>query len=216
MDDIDKIISVLIHEIKKNNMLIVPDGISVGISNRHIHLSEEHMQSLFGKGTELHILKELSQPGQYACKECVTLVGPKGCIENVRILGPTRRQTQVEILSADCYKLGVKAPLKISGELDGTPGLVISGPKGCEKLTSGVIIAKRHIHMTPQDAAKFNCNDNDIVKVECQGERGGILGNVVVRVTETSKLDFHIDVEEANCMGMNDGSKIIIINENIK
>ena len=141
----------------------------------------------------------------------MTLVGTKGCIENVRILGPTRVQTQVELLASDCFKLGVKAPLKLSGKLDGTPGIVVSGPKGCEKLNAGVIVAKRHIHMTNQDASKFNCVDNEVVKVLFEGERGGILDNVVIRVTDSSKLDFHIDTEEANCMGAVNNDKVKIV-----
>jgi putative phosphotransacetylase len=211
MDNLEQIVALILQEIQKQTGASEPDLIPVGISNRHIHLSEEHLDSLFGKGAELCKIKDLSQPGQFACQECVTLVGPKGCIENVRILGPTRPQTQIELLAADCFKLGIKAPLKMSGKLDGTPGLVISGPKGCEKLSQGAIVAKRHIHMTPEDAERFNCTDNEIVKVECRGERGGILDHVVVRVTKASKLDFHIDTEEANCMGIMGSDKVKII-----
>lgn len=211
MDNLDQIVTIVLQEIQKYTEGNSPDEIPVGISNRHVHLSEEHRKSLFGKDAELCKIKDLSQPGQFACQECVTLVGPKGCIENVRILGPTRTQTQIELLAADCFKLGVKAPLKESGKLSGTPGLVICGPKGCENLSSGAIVAKRHIHMTPEDAKRFNCQDNEIVKVQCRGERGGIMDNVVVRVTEASKLDFHIDTEEANCMGIVGSDKVKII-----
>lgn len=211
MDNIDQIAAMVLQELKKYAEAEEPDEIPVGVSNRHVHLSMEHLISLFGKDSGISKMKDLSQPGQFACEEGVTLVGPKGCIENVRILGPTRGQTQVEILAADCFKLGVKAPVRLSGKLEGTPGLVISGPKGCEKLEQGVIVAQRHIHMTREDAARFNCSNNQIVRVECKGERGGILDQVVVRVTDTSKLDFHIDTEEANCMGITGKSKVIIV-----
>lgn len=214
MDNVDKVVELVLQELKKYSAAPEAadrDEIPVGVSNRHVHLSREHLISLFGEDSSLSKMKDLSQPGQFACGECVTLVGPKGCIENVRILGPTRGQTQVEILAADCFKLGIKAPVKLSGNLEGTPGLVISGPKGCEKLTSGVIVAKRHIHMTPEDARRFNCRDNEKVCVACSGERGGILDNVIVRVTEASKLDFHIDTEEANCMGITGSDKVKII-----
>jgi propanediol utilization protein len=211
MDNIDQIVTLVLQEIQKYSESSETNLIPLGISNRHVHLSQKDLESLFGAGAELSKIKDLSQPGQFACKECVTLVGPKGCIENVRILGPTRPQTQIELLVADCFKLGVKAPLKMSGKLDGTPGLVICGPKGSENLCEGAIVAKRHIHMTPEDAERFNCTDNEIVKVECRGERGGILDNVIVRVTKASKLDFHIDTEEANCMGIKDSDKVKII-----
>ncbi len=211
MDNLDQIVEIVLSEIQKFNNGHETDEIPVGISNRHVHLSEEHLTRLFGRDAELCKIKDLSQPGQFACQDCVTLVGPKGTIENVRILGPTRPKTQIELLAADCFKLGVKAPLKESGKLSGTPGLVICGPKGCENLTEGAIVAKRHIHMTPADAKRFNCQDNEIVKVECGGERGGILDNVVVRVTEASKLDFHIDTEEANAMGITGSDKVKIV-----
>ncbi len=211
MDNYDQIVSLVLQEIRKYQSQNDPDLIPVGVSNRHVHLSEEHLAALFGKEAALCTIKDLSQPGQFACQECVTLVGPKGCIENVRILGPTRGKTQVELLAADCFKLGIKAPLRMSGKLEGSAGLVVCGPKGCTDITEGAIIAKRHIHMTPEDAEHFNCRDGQIVKVACSGERGGILDNVVVRVTTASKLDFHIDTEEANCMGITGNDKVKIV-----
>lgn len=211
MADIDSIVSIVIQEIQRMTGDCNGCDIPVGISNRHVHLSQKHLDALFGENTGLTKIKDLSQPGQYACKECVTLIGPKGCIENVRVLGPVRSQTQVEILAADCYKLGVKAPVRESGKLNGTPGIIVCGPRNCVKLEEGLIVAKRHIHMTPGDAAYFGCHDNQIVKVQISGERGGIFDNVVVRVTETSRLDFHIDTEEANCMGIKDNDKVKIV-----
>ncbi|HVI39335.1 MAG TPA: phosphate propanoyltransferase [Anaerovoracaceae bacterium] len=211
MDNMDQIVTTVLQEIQKCGIIKEQNLIPVGISNRHVHLSEEHLISLFGEDAKLCKIKDLSQPGQFACQECVTVVGPKGCIENIRILGPTRAKTQIELLAADCFKLGVKAPLRESGKLTGTPGIAICGPRGCVNLSEGAMIAKRHIHMTPQDAERFCCRDNEIVRVGCCGERGGILDNVVVRVTEASKLDFHIDIEEANCMGIIGSDKVKII-----
>ena len=211
MVSVEQITALVMQEIMKYMELDETDTIPVGVSNRHVHLSKEHLISLFGEDAKLTKIKDLSQPGQFACKETVTIVGTKGCIENVRILGPTRSQTQVELLASDCFKLGIKAPLKLSGKLDGTPGIVVTGPNGCEKLHSGVLVAKRHIHMTNQDASKFNCRDNEVVKVLFEGERGGILDNVVIRVTDSSKLDFHIDTEEANCMGASNNDRIKIV-----
>jgi putative phosphotransacetylase len=211
MNNPDQIAALVAQEIQKYESIKERGLIPAGISNRHVHLSEEHLIRLFGEAAILSKIKDLSQPGQFACQECVTVVGPKGCIENIRILGPTRAKTQIELLAADCFKLGVKVPLRESGKLADTPGLVICGPLGCAQLSEGAIIAKRHIHMTLRDAEHFGCHDNEIVKVECCGERGGILDNVVVRVTEASKLDFHIDIEEANCMGIMGSDKVKIV-----
>ena len=185
--------------------------VPVGVSNRHVHLSREDLESLFGKGYELTRMKDLSQPGQYACKETVTLCGPKGAIEKVRILGPVRSQTQVEILTADCFKMGVKAEPKMSGELAGTPGITLVGPKGSVQTKEGLIIAQRHIHMTPADAGRFGVCDGQTVSIQADGIRGGVFGHVAIRVTETSGLECHIDTEEANGMGINCSSSVVIV-----
>lgn len=185
--------------------------IPVGISNRHIHLCKEHVEILFGKDYSFEKIKDLSQIGQFACKEVVTICGPKGCIEKVRVLGPERKYTQVEVSSGDCIKLGVKSVIRLSGDITGTPGVTVVGPKGSIYLTEGVIVSKRHIHMTPEDANKFNVKDGDIVAIKVTGERGGILENTVVRVTDTSALECHLDVEEANAFGLNSKSKITIL-----
>lgn len=187
--------------------------IPVGISNRHIHLCKEHVEILFGKDYSFEKIKDLSQIGQFACKEVVTICGPKGCIEKVRVLGPERKYTQVEVSSGDCIKLGVKSVIRLSGDITGTPGVTVVGPKGSIYLTEGVIVSKRHIHMTPEDANKFNVKDGDIVAIKVTGERGGILENTVVRVTDTSALECHLDVEEANAFGLNSKSKITILEE---
>lgn len=185
--------------------------IPVGISNRHVHLSRHDLEALFGGGYALMVLKELSQPGQYACKEMITICGPKGVIEKVRILGPVRSQTQVEILAGDCFKLGVKAEPRLSGDLSGTSGLTLVGPKGSIQINEGVIIAKRHIHMLPSDAAGFGVHDGQNVKIEIPGVRGGIFNEVSIRVTDTSSLEFHLDTEEANALGVTSRTKIRIV-----
>lgn len=188
----------------------VDHSIPVGISNRHIHLSQADLNKLFGDNYQLTKLKDLSQPGQCACKETVMLCGPKGCIAKVRILGPIRPQTQVEILQSDTFKLGVKGELRLSGHLENTPGITVVGPKGSVELDEGVIVAKRHIHMLPQQAQEFGVTDGEAVSIKFMGERGGILKNVIIRAKENSGLECHIDTEEANALGVKPGTKIII------
>jgi len=185
--------------------------IPVGISNRHVHLSRHDLEALFGRGYELTAMKELSQPGQYACKEILTLCGPKGVIEKVRILGPVRPQTQVEILAGDCFKLGVTAEARLSGDLSGTSGITLVGPGGSVQISKGVIIAKRHIHMLPSNAARFGVYDGQNVKIEVPGPRGGTFNEVSIRVTDTSSLEFHLDTEEANALGVTSRTIIRIV-----
>ncbi len=187
------------------------DGIPVGVSNRHIHLSQADLDTLFGPGYQLTPIKDLSQPGQFACKETVTICGSKGAIEKLRVLGPVRTKSQVEILTGDGFKLGVKAPARLSGELTGTPGITVVGPKGPVQLSEGLIVAQRHIHMTPADAAVFGVGDGQTVQIEVTGSRGGIFDNVAIRVTDTSALECHIDTEEANAMDINSSTKIKIV-----
>lgn len=210
MDKYEAVIKLLMDAVKSESGS-VELTIPVGVSNRHVHLSQEDLDTLFGKGYELTNMKELSQPGQYACKEMVTVCGPKGAIEKVRILGPVRKQTQVEILAADCFKLGRNTAPKMSGELAGTPGITLVGPKGTVETKEGLIIAQRHIHMSPADALKFGVHDGETVKIETEGIRGGIFNNVAIRVTETSALECHLDTEEANAMGLSGSSKVTIV-----
>ncbi|MBE5986180.1 propanediol utilization protein [Lacrimispora xylanisolvens] len=210
MDKYEAVIKLLMDAVKSesgSDELTIP----VGVSNRHVHLSQEDLDTLFGNGYQLTNMKELSQPGQYACKEMVTVCGPKGAIEKVRILGPVRKQTQVEILAADCFKLGRNTTPKMSGELAGTPGITLVGPKGTVETKEGLIIAQRHIHMSPADALKFGVHDGETVKIETEGIRGGIFNNVAIRVTETSALECHLDTEEANAMGLSGSSKVTIV-----
>lgn len=156
-------------------------------------------------------MKDLSQPGQYACKETVTICGPKGAIEKVRILGPVRSRTQVEILAGDSFKLGIKSTARLSGDLDGTPGITIIGPKGSVQIKEGLMVAQRHIHMLPEDAARMGVHDGQVVSLEVDGIRGGILRNTIVRVTGQSGLECHIDTEEANALGLSSSSRVKIV-----
>lgn len=191
--------------------------VPIGVSNRHVHLSQEHLEQLFGTGYKLNHLKDLGQPGQYACKEIVTIVGTKGIIENVRVLGPPRKRSQVEISRTDAFKLGIKAPIRESGDHDGTPGCVLVGPKGMVALASGVIIAARHIHMTPDIASKYGIKDKDRTNVLIEGERGLIFHNVIIRVRRDFALELHVDVDEANGAWINNGDMgtILIKNESM-
>lgn len=185
--------------------------VSVGISNRHIHLSQEHIEALFGMGHTLTKMKDLSQPGQFACEETVTLIGPKGLLPGVRVLGPARKASQVELTGTDTFKIGVKPPVRDSGKLEETPGIDVEGPKGRVHMDQGVIIAARHIHMTPQDATKYSLNDGDHVRVVVPGPRGGVLEQVLVRVNPEYALDFHIDTDEGNAFGLVNGQQLDVM-----
>lgn len=200
------ITKLTIEKLKEKDAYKVP----VGVSNRHVHLSREDLDTLFGKGYELSIKSTLKQPGQFASNETVTIRGPKGEFENVRILGPVRPKSQVEISITDSFRLGIKAPIHESGKLDNTPGIELIGPKGAVKLPQGTIVALRHIHMLPEQAKKFGLEDKEIVEVETCGKRKGIMGNVLVRVTDTSYLEMHIDVDEANACALKNNDYVIV------
>ncbi|MEG0285765.1 MAG: phosphate propanoyltransferase [Vagococcus sp.] len=208
MANYEELLECIMNEIKNTaSKQMVP----VGISNRHIHLSKEAVTKLFGEGYELTELKPLSQTGQFACKECVTLCGPKGVIEKVRVLGPVRSETQVEILMSDTFKLGVSGIIRLSGDIHNTPGLTLVGSKGSLELEEGVIVASRHIHMSPQDAAKFNVVNNQEVSLKVPGIRSGVLEHVMIRVDDSFKLECHLDTDEANAMGITPGLNLEII-----
>lgn len=185
--------------------------VPVGLSNRHIHLSQEHIEVLFGEGHELTKIKDLGQPGQYACEEKIDLVGPKGTIKGMRVLGPARDKTQVEISFADGFVLGVKPPVRDSGDLAGSPGAKIVGPKGEVEIEEGIIAAARHIHMHTSDGEKFGINDKDIVKVRVEGKRGLVFENVLARVKSNYALEIHVDLEEGNAAGLRNGDMVEII-----
>ena len=171
----------------------------VEISARHVHVSQEHLEILFGKGYKLTPKKDLSQPGQYACEERVTVVGPKRELAGVSILGPCRKATQIEISLTDARSIGVKAPIRESGDIAGSGACKLIGPAGEVELTEGVIAAKRHIHMTTADAEKYGITDSQIVSVKVPTEgRTLIFGEVVARVSDSYALAMHIDADEAN------------------
>lgn len=186
--------------------------IPVGVSNRHLHLSQAHLEQLFGEGYQLTVYKELSQPGQYAAEETVTLIGPKGRFERVRILGPVRSRTQIEISISDSYRLGIRVPVRDSGDLAGSPGIIIKGPKGQIELSEGVIAAKRHIHMPPSVAAELGVSDKEIVKVAVEsGPRKLIFGDVLVRIRDDFALEMHVDMDEANACCLKNGDSVVIV-----
>ncbi len=189
-------------------------GVPVGVSNRHIHLNKADLETLFGAGYELTPFKDLSQPGQYACKELLTIIGPSlRPIENVRVLGPLRKQSQVEISATDSYVLKVKPPVRESGNLVGSAGITIIGPKGVVRLKEGCIIANRHIHMSPTDAVKFNVKDGDFVTVDVAGKRRTRWYDVQVRVSNDFRLEMHVDTDDANATGIGNGCTVQIVKE---
>lgn len=186
-------------------------GIPVGISARHLHVTQEHLEVLFGKGAQLHPIKEL-MGGQYAAKERVTLVGTNlRVIENVRILGPVRSGTQVEVAKTDAIRLGINPPIRESGDTAKSAPITLVGPNGALFLDEGCIVAKRHIHMSPEDAAEYGVVDNENVSVKLGGERQGVLDHVQVRVDPTFTLEMHIDTDEANAMGVKCNDTVEII-----
>lgn len=187
--------------------------VPVGVSNRHVHLSQEALERLFGPGYQLTKMKDLSQPGQFAAVETVTLVGPKRTMEGVRILGPARSLTQVEISRTDGFFLGVHPPVRLSGDIKGTPGITIVGPKGQITIDEGVIVAARHIHMTPADAEQFGVKDGELVSVVAETARPVIFRDVVIRVREDFALDFHIDIDEGNAAFLNTGDVATVVRQ---
>ena len=174
------------------------DKILVETSARHVHLTEEHIAALFGEGATLTFKKALSQPGQFACEERVELVGPKRSIPNVIVLGPARKASQVEVSFTDARTLGIDAPVRESGDVAQTPGCKLVGPCGTVDLEKGVIVAKRHIHMTPEDAKTYGVEDKEVVKLKIESARTTVYDDVVVRVNPNFALAVHLDTDEAN------------------
>ena len=185
-------------------------SIPVGVSARHIHLSDTHVETLFGAGYTLSKKAEL-MGGQFACNETVTIVGAnlRG-IEKVRVLGPTRSNTQVEVSATDAVRLGISPPLRDSGDIQNSAPITVVGPKGAVHLPEGCIIASRHIHMSPGDGGRFGVADGDVVCIKVPGERGGVLDNVKIRIHSTFTLEMHIDTDEANAFGIKTGDSVEI------
>ena len=191
--------------------MAITKRIPVGISARHVHVSREDLDILYGPGYQLTVRKDLSQPGQFAAEETVDLVTEKGNFKKVRILGPERKQTQIEISLTDSLKLGIKPPVRDSGNLAGSPGITVVGPQGSIQLKQGVIVACRHIHMTAADAAELGVKDKQMVQVCCGGERGLTFGNVLIRVNDSFRLEMHVDTDESNAAMFNANTVIEIV-----
>jgi len=191
----------------KNNPYLV----NVGISNRHLHLSQEHLEQLFGRGHQLTATKNLTQPGQFACDETVNIVGPKGMIEKVRILGPVRPETQVELAQTDARKLGIAAPLRNSGDVAGTPGCVLVGPMGYVILEYGVIVANTHIHLHTSQGEALGIKDKELVDVYLKGKKNAAFFDVMARVNPQFAEDLHLDTDEANAAQVENGQKALIV-----
>ena len=202
---IDKVIDRIQNELDSS--------FEVEASGRHVHLSRKELDALFGTGYELTKAKDLSQLGQYASKERLTVVGPKGAFHNVVILGPVRKESQVEVSLTDCLQLGVKAPIRESGDIEGTPGIVLVNGDKSVSLDKGLIVAKRHVHMTPEDAEKIGVKNHDIVKVKVEGARPLIFDDVVIRVSPKFATYMHIDYDEANACGFSKGIRGRIIKD---
>lgn len=185
--------------------------IPVGVSNRHLHISQEDLELLFGANYQLTKVRDLRQPDEFAAKETVTLKGPKGTIEKVRILGPVREKTQIEISLSDGFKLGIEPPVRESGKIEGTPGIEIIGPKGRVLKKEGVIAALRHIHLPTELGNFLGLKDKELVDVEIQGIRRAVLGNVLVRVSDNYRLEIHVDTDEANACGLKNGDFVRIV-----
>lgn len=189
--------------------------VPIGVSNRHVHLTREHLDILFGKDYELTKAKDLSQPGQFAANETVTIIGPSlRPIEKVRVLGPLRKASQVEISMTDSYVLKVKPPVRESGNIAGSSPITLVGPKGVVTLSEGCIIANRHIHMSPKDAERYGIKDGDTVNVSVIGKGKRTLWyDVQIRVNKDFVLEMHVDTDDANAAGIGNGSLVSIVKE---
>lgn len=185
--------------------------ISVGISARHVHVTREHLDILYGPGHNLTPKKMLSQPGEFASEETVDIVTEKGSFKHVRILGPVRRHTQIELAISDTFPLGLKPPVRDSGNIADTPGVKLIGPAGTVTLSEGVIVAWRHVHMTPADAASYGVKDKDYISVKTTGDRAITFHNVLVRVSDKYALEFHVDTDEGNAAGLKNGDCVEIV-----
>mgnify|MGYP000890868402 CR=1 FL=1 len=211
-DFIKQIVYKVMSKLKGNEVASIhPQPFPVGISNRHVHLSRQDLEILFGSGYELNKSHDISQTGQFAAKETVNLAGPKGCIEKVRILGPVRKQTQVEIMRSDKFKLGVNPPVRDSGDLKDSGAITIIGPRGSVHINEGLIIAQRHVHMSPADAILYGVSDGEFVQVKAGTNRGVTFDQVLIRVREDFVLELHLDIDEANAAGVENGEGAFLV-----
>jgi len=187
--------------------------IPVGVSNRHLHLTQEHWDILFGKGTQPRKFRQVVQPGFWAAYETVAVEGPKGRLENVRLVAPHRSKTQIEISKTDAQALGIKPPVRDSGRLEGSAGIKVIGPAGTFELKEGVILARRHIHFAPEEAKDFGVKEGDTVRVRAGigGDRELVFEKVLCRISDKFKLEFHLDTDEANASLVRTGDSVNIV-----
>lgn len=190
-----------------------PNAVPVGVSGRHLHVSVRDAKILFGTTYQLTKMKDLMQPAQFAAEETVTLVGPKGVIRGVRILGPERKQTQIEISRTDGFTLGVTPPVRQSGDLKGSAGIVIVGPRGAVTLDEGLIVAARHLHLSVADGVARTLQDKDLVGIEVPGERGLVFRGVLVRCGPDHATEYHVDTDEANAAGICTGAAVTLVRD---
>lgn len=188
--------------------------VSVGVSARHVHLTNEHLQILFGNDAHLEQFQPIHQPGQFASKQTVTIATDKGKIENVRIVGPTRNYTQVEISQTDAYRLGINPPIRDSGDIKGSAPITIIGPVGVVTLNEGCILANRHIHITPKQMELYGLKGLTEVHVQIYGEKAGMLSHVYLKVSENSYFELHLDTDEANAFQLHNGDVVTILEGN--
>ncbi|MFH1957385.1 MAG: phosphate propanoyltransferase [bacterium] len=206
MVDLKGLVEEIVRKIERSQKPVV-----CNVSSRHVHVTEDVFRGLFGSSYPLRKLRDLRQPGEYASKETVEVSGPKGVLKKVRILGPLRKYTQVEVSRTDCYALGISAPVRESGNIKGSAPVKLAGPQGEVDLQEGCIVARRHIHMTPSDADAFNLTDGQQGRIQFSGGRSGILNDVLIRVAPNYILECHIDTDEANAFDFKSGGYIYIV-----
>ncbi|HIU76784.1 MAG TPA: phosphate propanoyltransferase [Candidatus Pelethocola excrementipullorum] len=203
--EVNAIVETVVRELKARLM------VEVEASGRHVHLSKADVEAIFGKGHQLKKVRDLSQPGQFVCEERVSLTGPKGTIQNVVVLGPERKETQVEVSMTDSLSLGIKPPVRLSGDIEGSSGIIISyGGRKIQK-EKGVIIAQRHMHITPEDASRLQVKDKEILKIKVFGSRPVIFEDTIVRISKDFQTYVHIDYDEANACGYEKGTLCRIV-----
>lgn len=185
--------------------------ITVGISNKHAHLTQEQVEILFGEGYQLTFFRKIKQPDEFVSNETIQVMGPKGSLENVRIMGPTREKAQVEMTLTNARDIGIQAKIRVSTDIEKTDGVKLVGPKGEIELKEGVIASIRHLHMTPKEAELLGLQDKQQVNIEAMGDRGLIFKNVIVRIDPYFSLEFHIDTDEANGAGLNQGDEVFLV-----
>lgn len=201
------LVTQAVQKALEEQSLMVP----VGISMRHVHLTKEDLSSLFGPTYVLTPKKKLSQPDQFAAEECVDVIGPKGELKKVRILGPLRKKTQIELSQTDCRTVGIQAPVRISGDLFETPGAILRGPYGEIRVLNGVIVADRHIHLSNEQAEAMGLKNGDRVSVEIGGVKPGVMSGVLIRAGEGNEMDFHIDTDDGNAFQLSQGQMVKIL-----